>query len=409
MNFVINALFSNMMKPYQKSIKSSWKWLIGRNPNNIMKLLILMPSSEIGGVERTTWNIVKNIKCEEISLLTNKAVSDFYSDTPCKVFLYEDLGISEHTLVFSSIYSNARAIKKVVFENQIDSVLAIKQFTPIYACFAKDFLSMKANVIISYRGNLSAFFSLNKNFGILPRLLVRYSLKSAHGSIVSTHGVKDDLVKNFGAKGSKFRVIPNGIDIERIRKLSQEHLGMKKNCPWIITSCRLDPMQKDILTLLKAFKNVRNHLESTLIIVGDGPQRRQIISWINEMNLENDVIVLGFQKNPFKYIAKADVFVLSSLVEGFGNVIIEAMALGIPVISTDCPSGPAEIIEHGVNGMLVPMKDHNKMAEYILNVLSNSELRQNLSKSGIIRSEDFSALKMSQSYEEYLSGIKTLA
>ena len=119
------------------------------------------------------------------------------------------------------------------------------------------------------------------------------------------------------------------------------------------------------------------------------------------MSLDEDILLIGFQKNPFKYISKAEVFVLSSFVEGFGNVIIEAMALGIPVISTDCPSGPGEIIDHGVNGFLVPVGDYRSIAEYILEILHNGGLRDRISQAGLKRAEDFSARKMAQNYEKH--------
>ena len=118
------------------------------------------------------------------------------------------------------------------------------------------------------------------------------------------------------------------------------------------------------------------------------------------MSLNEDVLLLGFQNNPFQYISKSEVFVLSSFFEGFGNVIVEAMALGVPVISTDCPSGPEEIIEHGINGFLVPVGDYNRMAEYILNILNDNELWNKISLAGLKRAEDFSALKMAKNYEK---------
>ena len=340
-----------------------------------MRLLILMPSSDFGGVEKTTWNLIKNTRVEEVSLLTNNTVRDFYADVRCKLYLYEDLGISEHTLALRSIYSNARVIKKIAKANDIQAVLAIKQFSPVYACFAKDFLSLKAKVTISYRANVSAFLNRNQVFGYKHKLLVYYTLKSASGAVVSSHGVKEDLVKNFGARESKIKVIPNSINSEGIRLLSGDNIDIRKDCPWVVTSARLDPVQKDFLALLKAFRIVRQSLKAKLLIIGEGPLREKIISWIKEMSLDEDILLIGFQKNPFKYISKAEVFVLSSFVEGFGNVIIEAMALGIPVISTDCPSGPGEIIDHGVNGFLVPVGDYRSIAEYILEILHNGFLR----------------------------------
>jgi len=366
-----------------------------------MKLLIVLPSLEFGGIERTTINLLRNIKRGQAAVALHKRTEHYFKDISCKIYRFEDFGVSNPTLSLRSIYTYSKAIKKISNLENPDIVFGIMQFAPIYTCCAKDFFFMKSRVVISYRGAVSVFLKRIPSFGRWAKFLIYYTVRRASNIIVPSEGVKRDLIEHFGASESKTKVIYNGIDLEWVKRLSGDDIDVKKDCPWVVTSARLDFIQKDFLTLLKAFRIVRNSLRAKLLIIGEGPQRDSILSWMREMSLNEDVLLLGFQENPFRYIAKTDVFVLSSLIEGFGNVIVEAMALGIPVISTDCPSGPGEIIQHGTNGFLVPVGDYNKMAEHILNILKDSELRNRISHAGLRRAEDFSALKMAQNYEKY--------
>ncbi len=109
---------------------------------------------------------------------------------------------------------------------------------------------------------------------------------------------------------------------------------------------------------------------------------------------------LGFVPEPQVYYSQADIFALTSIHEGFGNVIVEAMSMGIPVIATDCPHGPREILQNGTSGILVPINDDNHFAREIIELIENPEKREHLSKSGLIRANDFSIQIIVPKYEE---------
>lgn len=123
--------------------------------------------------------------------------------------------------------------------------------------------------------------------------------------------------------------------------------------------------QKDHLTLIKAFSVFKKNKNAVLFILGTGALQSKLENCIKELNLSSSVFLIGFEANPYKWIANCDVLVLPSLFEGFGNVIVEAMALGKTVVSTNCPSGPAEILHDGALGYLCPVKDHIAMAAAI--------------------------------------------
>lgn len=118
------------------------------------------------------------------------------------------------------------------------------------------------------------------------------------------------------------------------------------NTPLIIAVGRLY-LQKDYSTLIRALTELRKQRPSHLLILGEGNERESLERLIHDLNLEEDVVLAGFVNNPLAYMNRASLFVLSSKSEGFGNVLVEAMACGTPVVSTDCPSGPTEILENG--------------------------------------------------------------
>ncbi len=130
--------------------------------------------------------------------------------------------------------------------------------------------------------------------------------------------------------------------------------------------------QKDFPSLIKAFAIVRKVQRARLVILGSGKDRQQLNNLVRELGLQDDVALIGFVDNPYAYLARSHVFVLSSAWEGFGNVIVESLALGMPVVSTNCPNGPAEILDNGKYGDLVSVGDSEAMAQAILRVLSGN-------------------------------------
>jgi glycosyltransferase involved in cell wall biosynthesis len=136
------------------------------------------------------------------------------------------------------------------------------------------------------------------------------------------------------------------------------------------------------------------------MILGEGEERPKLEALVRELRLEEDVALPGFVENPYKYMKRAAVFVLSSRWEGFGMVLVEAMALGTPVIATDCPSGPAEILEDGRWGRLVPVGDVHRLAEAILRVLKEEKIG-----TSVVRASMFSVERILEDYANIL-GIK---
>jgi glycosyltransferase involved in cell wall biosynthesis len=145
-----------------------------------------------------------------------------------------------------------------------------------------------------------------------------------------------------------------------------------------------------------------------LVLIGEGEEAESLTSLARELGVHTDVEFLGFQHNPYKYMARADVFALPSLWEGFGRVLVEAMACGVPVIATRCPSGPEEIVCDGASGLLVPPGDADALADAVLRVLTRPDLAHRLAQAGRRRAEDFRAETAVALYQQLFLDVRAL-
>lgn len=363
------------------------------------KVLFVLPSNVIGGAETKTFNLIHSLDGFDKVLVTHHPISGFFSELKTKTYNLEGFNCSNpYSLSPENVFAYANAIKKISSIENPDIVLGIMHYGALFVTVSKTLSFLKYNPVITIEGNISAYFkTINRPPTLKERLLLKYCFKKAKGTIVPSEGVREDIISKYGANREKTFTIYNGIDIEKIKENAKAEIPHNKDCPWIVTACRLNS-QKDFSTLLNAFSIIRKTLHAKLFIVGEGELRNDIIRLASELKINNDVILTGFLKNPFPYIAKADVFVLSSFFEGFGNVLVEAMALGIPVVSSDCPSGPSEIIENGVNGFLVPVEGVKEMACKCMEILNNFEIKRRFSDNGITRAEDFSIYTMGKKF-----------
>jgi glycosyltransferase involved in cell wall biosynthesis len=236
---------------------------------------------------------------------------------------------------------------------------------------------VSTRVVVSERSNLSLDIKIGNPLGnqmksnLIP-LAIRFLYPFADSIIAISHGVARDLATTAKLSLESIEVIYNPTISPQLSEKSQESIGhpwfAPGQSPVVLGVGRLE-QQKDFPTLIHAFAKVRQMQTAKLVILGSGREEKKLLSLVNELKLNEDVAMLGFVDNPYAYMAKSAVFVLSSAWEGFGNVIVEAMAVGTPVVSTNCPNGPEEILDNGKYGELVPVGDSQAMAEAILRVL----------------------------------------
>ena len=223
---------------------------------------------------------------------------------------------------------------------------------------------------------------------IYGKFLVRYlfPLKKANAIVPVSKELKEIFNKDFKIPNNKIIPIYNSIDVEKIQKKAQEKVDdfeevfNDKNIMKFITVGRLSG-EKGHRYLIEAYSKVIKEIpNSRLFIIGEGPLRRQLEELITVKELKNYVILLGSVKNPYQYISKANIFVLPSLHEGLPYVLLEALACKTPIISTDCKTGPKEILENGEYGLLVNTADSNDLANKMIQLAKDKTAREVFSK-----------------------------
>jgi len=363
----------------------------------VLKTLFVIPSLGGGGAERILLEIIKNLTPKKFQpqLVLFERRGPYLSQLPSEVKVYDlkkRRRIDFLKLVIKLAYIIAR--------EKPDIILSFLSYANLIAILAKKFSFSKSR-LIACEQNFTSLQIRNQRLSRIKTFLIKKLYPYADRIVAVSQGVKRDLMANFEIEGRRIEVIYNGLDIKRIKKLSLEavnHNQFENGTLYIIGIGRLTK-QKGFQFLLKAFKLVREKHKVKLLLLGEGEEFNNLESLCRALSIEKEVAFLGFQDNPYKYLARSNIFVLSSLWEGFGNVIIEAMACGIPVIATRCPYGPEEIITDGVNGLLVPVGDVNALAEAILRLLDDEPLRRRLGEAGRRRAEDFDVQKMVSRYE----------
>jgi glycosyltransferase involved in cell wall biosynthesis len=271
--------------------------------------------------------------------------------------------------------SPLKLVRYLQQENPL-TLLSALHYPSEIAIFAKHMARVSTRVIIAEQNTLSVEAkNLPQQTARLTPLKARLFYPWADEIVAVSSGVADDLAKIIKVPRKQIRVIYNPVIPPDIWQKSQEpitHLWFNPGEPPVILGVGRLTEQKDFPTLIRAFAQVRKVRPSRLMILGVGSERSNLDALIRELGLENDAVILGFQENPYAYMARCAVFALSSAWEGFGNVIVEALAVGTPVVACDCPSGPAEILADGKYGALVPVGDSSAIANSILKVLSGN-------------------------------------
>lgn len=209
--------------------------------------------------------------------------------------------------------------------------------------------------------------------GAILRTAIKWVYPHCRCIVSVSTGVANDFIENMGIPRELFHTIHNPIVGESIRKKSEEtpeQLTYIRR-PILISVGRLT-RQKDYSTLLYALHALKQYCDASLVILGSGPLKGELEVLASSLGLSDSVYFAGFQSNPYAWMKAANVMVMSSAWEGFGNVLVEAMACGTPVVSTDCPSGPAEILEGGRWGRLVPIGNSDALAKAILDTLNDT-------------------------------------
>lgn len=359
---------------------------------------IYLPSLNGGGAERMMLNISAELAnrghCVDLVLVEKKG--DYIAEIPNTVTVID---LESPRTLFS-----LPKFLHYLWNEEPDAVLSTLRGTNIASILGGILVPKTIHTVIREANPPSEKMkhSANKDqfLGYMSEKLYSY----ADHIVAISAGVKKDLVEAYRLDPVQVSVVYNpafSSDIESRSKQSINEPWFHDDIPVILGTGRLAD-EKDFNTLLEAFAIIKESMEARLIILGEGPKRNEFECLISDSNLENHIKLPGFVENPFRYMANADVFALSSKYEGFGNVLIEAMACGTPVVSTDCPYGPAEILANGKYGILVPTESPAKLAKGIAFTLENPVPSSSLKR----RASEFSVTAAVDKYEQILCANK---
>ena len=338
-----------------------------------MKIALFLPSLRGGGAERVMVNLARGFveRGLRVDLVLAKAEGPYLSQVPKEVRVV-DLGARR---VLYSLPGLVRYLRR----ERPQAMLSALNHANIVAIWAKLLARVQTRLVVAEHSTLSRS---TENASSVRAKLLPFLIKTfypyADAVVAVSRGVAEDLVTTTKLPMEKIKVIYNPVITPELFAKAEEpldHPWFRPGEPPVVLGVGRLTQAKDFPTLIRAFALVRKERPARLMILGEGEDRPKLEALVRELRLEEDVALPGFVDNPYKYMKRAAVFVLSSQWEGFGNVLVEAMACGCPVVATDCPSGPAEILENGKWGRLVPPGDPEALAKAILDTVERGVSR----------------------------------
>ena len=331
-----------------------------------LHVTLFVPSLGAGGVARVMFAIAKGLADRgfAVDLLVINARGELTGSVPDTVRLI-DLG--SRTLV-TALPGLVRYLKN----ERPDLLIAAKRPSVLLALISKRCFCRNVRTWVRQDNTFSMEIEYAGRRHRLMLKLIQRLLPSADEVIAVSAGVAQDLEQRVPRLARAVRVVPNPVlhdDVAANAAMPADHPWFNDpEVPVILAAGRL-VREKDFPTLVRAVALVRQSVRARLVILGSGYQQHGLAALAQELGVAHAVDLPGFVLNPFAYMSKASVFVLSSISEGLGMVLIEAMACGTPVVSTDCPHGPREVLEDGKWGRLVPVGDARALAHAITETL----------------------------------------
>jgi len=356
------------------------------------KLSILIYSLAGGGAERVVSILLYELKEEyDITLVLMRDKIDYQIPSDTKIYFIENSNPHENGILklLKLPYLGWR-YKEFCQKNRIDVSLAFMNRPSYVSIFSKLFGS-NVYTIISERTTPSMMYRRDNLLSKVSKFLIRFLYPKVDFIISNSEGNRLDLIENFSINSKITQTIYNPFNLKKIEKLLLDKVdGFEFKKFTFISVGRLDSGKNHEL-LIDTFSKLDVD-KTELIILGEGELRVELEEQIQSLGLEKSVFLLGFDNNPYKYFSKADAFVFSSKYEGFPNVLVEALACGLPVISTDCKSGPREILApysdfsfqlmEGIEvtdyGVLVPVNREKELMEamkYMMNSWSKKNVK----------------------------------
>ncbi|MEO1427943.1 MAG: glycosyltransferase [Cyanobacteria bacterium J06633_8] len=362
---------------------------------NKKPIAFFLPNLAGGGAEKIVVNLLKGMQEPDISLdlVLADAEGPLLSQVPNNIRIVD--------FASSRVLKAIPALCRYLQENKPLALVSHISHANVAAVIAKELSKTKTKLILVEHNTVTYAQSTEWRGRFVP-LFMRWLYPRADVVVGVSEGVTEDIKSQLGLVQDKVNTIYNPVVDDKLvlkANSSLNHSWFAENSPPVFLGVGRLTEQKDFSTLIKAFALVRQKRSARLIILGEGVARAELEKLVETLGITEDVSLPGFTDNPYAYMKKASAFVLSSRWEGLPTVLIEAMACGCPVISTNCPSGPEEILQAGKYGKLVAVGDVAALSEAMLNALDNPENSQILAQ----RTQDFSFDKAVSKYLELVN------
>ena len=337
------------------------------SPKAAEHVALFLPSLRGGGAERVMVNLAGAFTKAgvKVDLVVAEAEGPYLAEVPPDVRLVD--------LRASRVAFSLPGLVRYLREERPWTLVSAMDHANLIAIWARDLARVPVRIVVSVHNTLSRSLAQARNARarLIP-LGIRLFYPRAEAVVAVSQGVAEDLARLTGLPRESIHVVYNPVLTPELFAKAEEPL----DDPWfapgeppVILAVGRLTKQKDFQTLVRAFALVRKGRPARLMILGEGEERPGLEALVRDLDLTGDVALPGFVENPYKYMKRASVFVLSSRYEGLPTVLIEAMACGAPVVSTDCPSGPSEILEGGKWGRLVPVGRADLLAQAIEDTL----------------------------------------
>ena len=335
--------------------------------NGKVRVAIFTSNMDGGGAERAMAKLAGGIaeRGYDVDLVLSRAEGHYLAEVPDTVRIV-DLDASR---VLASIPGLIRYLRR----ERPAAMLTSMNYVNVVGIWAKTLARVDTRLVVNEQNALSleAAHSPRRRHRLMPRLIGRF-YPWADRIVSVARGTADDLARTTGLPRGRIEVVHNPIVTPELKELADapvDHPWFRPGEPPVVLSVGRLSRQKDFGTLLRAFARVRDRRPARLVILGEGPERGSLESLISELGLLEVATLPGWIANPYPWMANAGAYVLSSRWEGLPSVLIEALYCGVPIVATDCLSGPREILDDGAHGLLVKVGDVDALAQGIESAL----------------------------------------
>ncbi len=363
--------------------------------DSLLDVLFFLPDLDGGGAQRTVINLANRLPRDRY----RATVAAVRCDGPMRDWLDDEVPLVD--LDAGRIRHAIRPLRRVLKDRSPDILFSTILDANIVATAATRALRPRPVLVLRETNSLRA----RGDIGPVRRQLACWAYARADVLVALSRGVGRELATDFSLPAERLRTIWNPVDLAAVRRHAAVQAPALEPFDGItlIAAGRLN-RQKGFDILIRAVAAL-GRPDVRLIVLGEGGEAEALRGLVRTLGLDGMVIFPGFVENPYAWIAAGDVFVLSSRWEGFGHVLVEAMALATAVISTDCPYGPADIVEHDVDGRLVPTENPAVLAEAIGALADSPEQRARLAAAGLAKAERFDAARIAEEYALLFDGL----